>query len=436
VDNRVVRVAIILSLAPTLGGCLQSMIAAHVNAQIAAATPAKQPPASTDPKDVALLDAVSKGDLAGAKAAINSGANLAARDKTGNAPLGIAASRGDVEIIKALLDAHAEVDLLQSAAGWTPLMSAAAAGQVESMKVLLANKANLRAAPPPGWQALAVAAMASGKVEAVKFLLASGADPKVTDSIGNTALLWAAGSARSPAEMVKGLQRAKALGLSGPQLEQPESAFQSPVQILETLVAAGADKNAVNSQGRNGLMMAAGQKGEPEVVKYFLAQGQDVNSRDKIGQTPLTLAVTRGDLDIVNVLIAAGADVEAETGGIQHSTPLIMAAAAGNLPAVQALVKAGAKVDKELKWETLFGGKLVAGSNKTMPPITAVDGMRRYKPGTKATCVANATSAADANGKVEVTTFLKSKGGTILSCSFADNLQYWCIDKDTKLDHF
>ena len=434
--TRLTPIVACLFLLSTLTGCLSSMLTARFQANVAAMAPVKAPPASTDPKDLALFDALTKGDVAAVKAALAAGGSVVARDKTGYAALGYAATLGNIEAIQVLLDAHAELELPQGPGGFTPLMSAAGAGQVEAMKLLLAKGANLRAAPPPGWGPLAAAALMSGKVAAVKVLLDAGADANAKDALELTPLLWAASGAKTPAKIVEGLARGKAAGLSGAYFEQKEADFQGPAQIFAALVAGGANAKATNNLGRNALMIAASSNVNPEAVNYFLAQGLDVNGRDKTEETPLTLAAASGHLEVVKALIVAHADVNAERNGNNHTTPLIAAASKGHLEVVQALVSAGAEVEKELRWENLFGGKLAPGAAKTMPPMTSVNAMREYKPGTKAINVANATSQAEIAGKADVVSFLKSKGGTVISCSLAENLEFWCIDKDTKLDHF
>ena len=53
----------------------------------------------------------------------------------------------------------------------------------------------------------------------------------------------------------------------------------------------------------------AAEKGNIEVVKQHLAAGADANAEDHRGGTPLQFAVGRGRKDIIELLIAKGADV-------------------------------------------------------------------------------------------------------------------------------
>lgn len=61
------------------------------------------------------------------------------------------------------------------------------------------------------------------------------------------------------------------------------------------------------------------------------------------GDTPLHLVAWRNDLEAVQLLIGAGADVNAK--GEMDETPLHIAVHHGNVQMVQALLRAGARAD-------------------------------------------------------------------------------------------
>lgn len=102
-----------------------------------------------------------------------------------------AAERGDLAIVRLLLDAGADVDgACGCAAGETPLWAAAAADYPEVVAYLLERGANPNAPGPLGHTCLHVAAM-RGWPRLARTLLEHGADPRLTDDGGRTAADWA-----------------------------------------------------------------------------------------------------------------------------------------------------------------------------------------------------------------------------------------------------
>jgi ankyrin repeat protein len=57
---------------------------------------------------------------------------------------------------------------------------------------------------------------------------------------------------------------------------------------------------------------AAIRNPEPELVALLLKAGADPNSADRAGRTPLMFAAAQGRVELVQVLLAGGAAVEAK----------------------------------------------------------------------------------------------------------------------------
>ncbi len=101
-----------------------------------------------------------------------------------------------------------------------------------------------------------------------------------------------------------------------------------------------ADLRMQNIEGRNCLQIAV-THGSPEVVRLLLDRKADVNGGS--GRLAIHLAVQKGDLTLLNILVNAGADIEArEPGG---KTTLMVAIECLWPQLVEKLLELGAKVD-------------------------------------------------------------------------------------------
>jgi hypothetical protein len=122
---------------------------------------------------------------------------------------------------------------------------------------------------------------------------------------------------------------------------------------VELLLIAGIDPNIswYNEQlGRNvyALHNTAGF-GKPEMVKFLLDNGAEVNLRDNIGYTALFYAIDNGKAETIKVLIENGADFNHKAN--DKMTPLNYARKQKKQEIVELLINAGAEeiIDPEPK---------------------------------------------------------------------------------------
>jgi len=111
-------------------------------------------------------------------------------------------------------------------------------------------------------------------------------------------------------------------------------------------LAAGADVNAKDIVGKTPLHWAAGNEGR-QVAELLIANGADVNAQSEMG-TPLHFAAAFGHKEIAELLIAKGAGVNAKSDdGDWAETPLDWA----DGETADLLRKHGGKTGEELKAE-------------------------------------------------------------------------------------
>ncbi len=235
--------------------------------------------------------------------------------------------------------------------GGTPLLFAARNGDAESVKLLLAAGTSADDSLPDGTSALVLAAH-SGQTDAAIALLDKGADPN-TMGVGYTALHAAV--LRSDLKLVKALLAHRAdpnlrmtkgtpvrrdttdFNLLAPLIGSTPyllaAKFLEP-EIMQALVAGGADPKLTMPNGATPLMLAAGMgsgfersrrgiavidfgKVEPETqvleaVKTAFNLSGDVNATNQAGDTALHSAAAWGYDTVVQFLADHGAELNAK----------------------------------------------------------------------------------------------------------------------------
>ena len=201
-------------------------------------------------------------------------------------------------------------------------------------------------------------AVNAGDLQTVRALIKSGADVNARSGDGSTPLLWAAHNSND--DIARALIAARAsvdvandYGIT-PLLEASKT---GDAAMMELLLQAGANPSLAHPEGQTPLLAAA-RSGSVPAVRLLLARGVDVNAAETYQQTTaLMWAAAENHLDVVDLLIEAGADVNRQahvtavtdrknadhpSGGF---TPLMWAARAGNETMVRRLVARGANVN-------------------------------------------------------------------------------------------
>jgi ankyrin repeat protein len=168
-------------------------------------------PNTVDPQGRhALLRALQKSSWAVAQLLLaQPSTQVEVRSSQDESPLMLAALKGQTEICRQLIAREADVNK----PGWTPLHYAASNGDPELLRLLLDHFAYADAESPNGSTPLMMAAM-YGSTEAVQLLLDAGADPTIKNALGLGALAFAqrAGHADAVQAIAKALRARQPTG--------------------------------------------------------------------------------------------------------------------------------------------------------------------------------------------------------------------------------
>lgn len=85
------------------------------------------------------------------------------------------------------------------------------------------------------------------------------------------------------------------------------------------------------------------QKSNPAEVIALLKRGMDANSVDRSGQPVLHIAAREGNLDVLQALVQAGADIDKRNA--MKETPIMLAALAGHTRLVEFLLSKEAQIN-------------------------------------------------------------------------------------------
>jgi ankyrin repeat protein len=121
------------------------------------------------------------------------------------------------------------------------------------------------------------------------------------------------------------------------------AAIRRDVAETRRLLAAGADPNITDGNGRTPLIVAA-HWGQTELARALVAGGADPNAKDRQRYDIVTIAAVNDDVGFLKVALELGADARAITSPY-NGTALIAAAHLGHHRIVAELIMAGAPLD-------------------------------------------------------------------------------------------
>ncbi|WP_264376372.1 ankyrin repeat domain-containing protein [Wolbachia endosymbiont (group B) of Idaea aversata] len=303
---------------------------------------------------------------------VNKGADISVKDKDSKTPLDLAAQENDTNVAEFLKQTELDKKLL----------AAVQDAGLNEVKDLINQKANINAKDMYGWTLLHFAA-SRDKLSVVEFLFNNNANINAKDVYGNTPLHVAA-QYSSSLEIVKFLLDKDISGINNITNNgwtPLHVAIQgNKLNTVELLLGRGADievrdiynQTSLDLATRKGYLDIAGilkqvqldrklltivESGGFNEAKGLIAQGANIDTNDKNGNTLLYSAAEIGDLNLVKLLLDNGANIEAKNGEYQ-ATPLHGAVENYRIDVVKLLLNRGANVNAEDKdnWTPLHYG--------------------------------------------------------------------------------
>ena len=318
-----------------------------------------------------LLLAAEKGHTETAALLIAKGPDVDARTSSGWTPLLLAADKGHTETAALLIAKGADVNV-RDASRWTPLLVAADKGHTEVVDLLIATGANVNASHSSGWTPLLLAAE-KGHMETAALLSAKGAPTSGQGAERATPLHWAARTGRKALADLLLANGASANAKDDHGLTPlHEAARGGHTEVAQVLMVRGADVRAqatevVRVQGKRHRHVVrdflAGLLSDwivGKVAGFATDQppaGVGASRRERsVASLPTTAASylhpstppaeDPGELwdDGIQVY-ADGTEAHWEERTIRGITPLHLAAESGSLEVVELLIARGADAD-------------------------------------------------------------------------------------------
>ncbi len=248
---------------------------------------------------------------------------------------------------------------------WSPLMYGVWRGDVMAVKTALNSSTDLEQKDTSGMTALSLAAR-GGHAAIIEILLSAGAKVDCSPSDVNPLLLSIKSDSplsvkalispiiKKP-ECKSFLENMLNQSLAMERLEIAELFFKNDItinnqsgisplitmasklddEIINSLIANGADVNATDEHGLTALMIAS-KSGNQKAVKNLLENKADIELKDDFGRTALVHSVLNNQTSISKYLIEGGANVFSLTD--ENNSALMLAAENGFSSIVEILV--------------------------------------------------------------------------------------------------
>ncbi|MFN8059498.1 MAG: ankyrin repeat domain-containing protein [Vicinamibacterales bacterium] len=262
-------------------------------------------------RDTRLADAAMRGELAVVRTLLDQHADVNAVQGDGMSALHWAAQRDDLALARLLLSSGADPKAVTRIGGITPLLLAATNGDGPLVDALITAGADPNGAKTNGTTPLMLAA-AAASADTVAMLLDRGAAIDAREhQNGQTALMFAAAENGAAAITVLAKRGAdvnaasKAVSLADKPRYDDDGRLiprPSPEQVKRT------GRGALSAMGGMTALHYAARQGHMDAVRALVAGGADVNRVSADKTSPMLIATSNGHFDIARLLLERGAN--------------------------------------------------------------------------------------------------------------------------------
>ena len=271
--------------------------------------------------DRRLIAAAWDNDVDRARRLIARGADVNAKDETEQSAYLVSTSEGYLRLLELTLRNGAGVQSKDRFNG-TGLIRAAERGHADIVGRLLQTRIEVNHVNNLGWTALHEAIIlgdgSQRYVDTVRLLVARGADVDLP----------------SQEDGVRPLRHARVKGFE---------------RIATTLRKADRADDLDRDEARAMLLRAA-RRGDPDAVAVALRAGASLEARDVNRRTPLLLAAIHDHVDVARLLVALGADPDAQD--YRDDSAWLVTGVTGSVPMAETLLPA----NPNLRLTNRFGG--------------------------------------------------------------------------------
>jgi len=286
--------------------------------------------------------AASGGNLDAIRRQLGRGVAIDARDWDGHTPLMRACEAGvDLEVLRFLIDAGADVNAITKSLAYTPLMMASPANVPANVQLLIAAGADVGYVTPAGYNALVGLAHTESpdRLSVIEVLLEAGCDPNQISEYGESVLRNAIRRGnRSIARLLVDHEADREIANLSP---LNWAVLLGTLDDVQVEVERGADIEAVDGSNLTPWMMAV-VLGDLVKAQWLLGKGSRTDVVGLYDSPPLVFAAEKGDIEMCQWLLSIGCDINQPSG--LSTTPLEVAAQAKSADLVAFLLEAGANI--------------------------------------------------------------------------------------------